>query len=134
GSITEHTQLWWSVRPHLAYPTVELRIMDGQPDLGEAQSLAALSYALAARCARAVDEGERLPDVPRRLLEENLWRAIRYGISGELSQAKAAIDAIGALLPVLEAEVEGGLVRDFERALANLRVTYADAAAKPPPD
>jgi carboxylate-amine ligase len=84
GSITEHTQLWWSVRPHLAYPTVELRIMDGQPDLGEAQSLAALSYALAARCARAVDEGERLADIPRRLLEENLWRAIRYGLSGEL--------------------------------------------------
>jgi carboxylate-amine ligase len=84
GSITEHTQLWWSVRPHLAYPTVELRIMDGQPDLGEAQSLAALSYALAARCARAVDEGERLPDLPRRLLEENLWRAIRHGLSGEL--------------------------------------------------
>jgi glutamate---cysteine ligase / carboxylate-amine ligase len=83
-SITEHTQLWWSVRPHLAYPTVELRIMDGQPDLGEAQSLAAFSYALAARCARAVDEGERLADVPRRLLEENLWRAIRHGLSGEL--------------------------------------------------
>jgi carboxylate-amine ligase len=84
GSITEHTQLWWSVRPHLAYPTVELRIMDGQPELGEAQSLAALSYALAARCARAVDEGERLAGVPRRLLEENLWRAIRHGLAGEL--------------------------------------------------
>jgi carboxylate-amine ligase len=84
GSITEHTQLWWSVRPHLAYPTVELRIMDGQPDLAEAQALAALSYALAVRCARAVDEGEPLPEVPRRLLEENLWRAIRYGLSGEL--------------------------------------------------
>jgi glutamate---cysteine ligase / carboxylate-amine ligase len=84
GSITEHTQLWWSVRPHLAYPTVELRIMDGQPDLGEAQSLAALAYALAARCARALDEGERLADVPRRLIEENLWRAIRHGLSGEL--------------------------------------------------
>src|SRR3954454_15819198 len=79
GSITEHTQLWWSVRPHLAYPTVELRIMDGQPDLGEAQSLAALGYALAARCARAVDEGDALPEIPRRLLEENLWRAIRFG-------------------------------------------------------
>jgi carboxylate-amine ligase len=84
GSITEHTQLWWSVRPHLAYPTVELRIMDGQPDLAEAQGLAALGYALAARCARALDEGEPLPDVPRRLLEENMWRAIRYGLSGEL--------------------------------------------------
>jgi glutamate---cysteine ligase / carboxylate-amine ligase len=84
GSITEHTQLWWSVRPHLAYPTVELRIMDGQPDLGEAQSLAAFAYALAARCARAIDEGEPLPEVPRRLIEENLWRAIRYGLAGEL--------------------------------------------------
>src|SRR5262249_2030102 len=84
GPITETARLWWSVRPHLAYPTVELRIMDGQPALGEAQSLAALSYALAARCARAVDEGERLADVPRRLLEENLWRAIRHGLSGEL--------------------------------------------------
>src|SRR5215475_10946028 len=84
GSITEHTQLWWSVRPHLACPTVELRIMDGQPDLGEAQSLAALSYALAARCARAVDDGEPQPEIPRRLLEENFWRAIRHGLSGEL--------------------------------------------------
>jgi carboxylate-amine ligase len=84
GSITEHTQLWWSVRPHLAYPTVELRIMDGQPDLGESQGLSALAYALTVRCARAHDEGEPLPDVPRRLLEENMWRAIRYGLSGEL--------------------------------------------------
>ncbi|HEX7084073.1 MAG TPA: YbdK family carboxylate-amine ligase [Gaiellaceae bacterium] len=84
GSITEHTQLWWSVRPHLAYPTVEIRICDGQPDLGEAQSLAAFAYALAARCARALDEGEPLADPPRRLLEENLWRAIRYGVSGDL--------------------------------------------------
>jgi len=84
GSIDEHTQLWWSVRPHLAYPTVEIRICDAQPDLGEAQSLAALAYSLAARCARAHDEGEPLPDLPRRLIEENLWRAIRYGLSGSL--------------------------------------------------
>jgi carboxylate-amine ligase len=84
GSVTEHTQIWWSVRPHLAYPTVEIRIADGQPDLGEAQSLAAFAYALAVRCARAHDEGETLPDLPNRLLEENMWRAIRYGLSGEL--------------------------------------------------
>jgi carboxylate-amine ligase len=84
GSITEHTQLWWSVRPHLAYPTVELRIMDAQPDLGEAQGLAALAYALAVRCARALDDGEPPAEVPRRLLEENMWRAIRYGLAGEL--------------------------------------------------
>jgi carboxylate-amine ligase len=83
-SIDEHTQLWWSVRPHLAFPTVEIRICDGQPDLAESRSLAALCYSLAARIARAVDEGEPVPDFPHRLIEENLWRAIRYGLSGEL--------------------------------------------------
>jgi glutamate---cysteine ligase / carboxylate-amine ligase len=84
GSVTEHTQIWWSVRPHLAFPTVEIRICDAQPDLGETRSLAALCYALTARIARALDEGEPLPSLPNRLLEENLWRAIRYGLSGEL--------------------------------------------------
>jgi carboxylate-amine ligase len=83
-SITEHTQLWWSVRPHLAFPTIEIRICDGQPELGEAQALAALMYALTARVARALDEGEKIPDHPHRLIEENFWRAIRYGLSGEL--------------------------------------------------
>jgi carboxylate-amine ligase len=84
GSITEHTQLWWSVRPHLAFPTVEIRIADAQPDTAEAIGLAALMYALTARIARAVDEGEPLLQPPPRMIEENLWRAIRYGLSGEL--------------------------------------------------
>src|SRR5919198_5896387 len=84
GSITEHTQVWWSVRPHLAFPTVEMRICDAQPELSEARSLAALMYTLTARIARALDEGEPLPSWPHRLLEENLWRAIRHGLSGRL--------------------------------------------------
>ena len=84
GSITEHTQLWWSVRPHLAFPTVEIRICDGQPCLAESQSLAALCVALTARIARALDEGEPIEEQPHRLIEENMWRAIRYGLSGEL--------------------------------------------------
>ncbi|HEY8315775.1 MAG TPA: YbdK family carboxylate-amine ligase, partial [Gaiellaceae bacterium] len=84
GSVTEHTQMWWSVRPHLQFPTVEVRICDAQPDVAEARSLVALIYSLTARIARAIDEGEPLPSWPHRLLEENLWRAIRYGLSGEL--------------------------------------------------
>lgn len=84
GSISEHTQLWWSVRVHLSFPTVEVRISDAQPDLGEARSLAALAYSLVARCARAVDEGEPLIWQPHRMIEENLWRAIRWGLSGEM--------------------------------------------------
>jgi carboxylate-amine ligase len=81
GSITEHTQIWWSVRPHLAFPTVEIRICDGQPELAEAQTLAALLFGLTARIARALDEGEPLPAHPHHLIEENLWRAIRHGLS-----------------------------------------------------
>ncbi len=84
GSVTEHTQLWWSVRLHLAYPTVEIRICDGQPEVSEASALVALIYALTARIARALDEGEPLPVLPHRLIEENLWRAIRHGLAGEL--------------------------------------------------
>jgi glutamate---cysteine ligase / carboxylate-amine ligase len=84
GSIDEHTQIWWSVRPHPAYPTVEMRICDAQPDLGESRNLAAFIYGLTARIARAVDEVEPLPDPPPRLIEENMWRAIRYGLSGGL--------------------------------------------------
>jgi len=84
GSIDEHTQLWWSVRPHLAIPTVEIRICDAQPDPADAIALAALATSLVARIARALDEGEPLLEQPHRLLEENVWRAIRYGLSGEL--------------------------------------------------
>ena len=110
-SIDQHTQMWWSVRPHLAFPTVEVRICDAQPDLAQAQSLAALMYALGARIARALDEGEPLPDVPRRLIEENLWRAIRHGLSdglidferGVVVAARARLEAlIEWVLPVAE--------------------------------
>jgi glutamate---cysteine ligase / carboxylate-amine ligase len=84
GSITEHTQIWWSVRPHLAFPTVEIRVSDGQPDFQEAQSLAAFGASLAARIARAYDERAPVEPLPHRLIEENFWRAIRYGLSGDL--------------------------------------------------
>ena len=101
-SIEEHTQIWWSVRPHLAYPTVEVRICDAQPDLDEARSLIALIHALAARFARAIDEGEALPQLPHRLIEENMWRAIRHGLTdglidfeqGEVVPARARIESL----------------------------------------
>ncbi|HSI97219.1 MAG TPA: YbdK family carboxylate-amine ligase, partial [Gaiellaceae bacterium] len=84
GSITEHTQIWWSVRPHLAFPTIEIRVADGQPELAEAQSLAAFAASLVARVARAYDEGVPVEPLPHRLIEENFWRAIRWGLPGEL--------------------------------------------------
>ena len=76
--------MWWSVRPHLSFPTVEIRISDAQPLHEEAISLAALTYALAARVARAIDDGEPAFLPTNREIEENFWRAIRWGLAGDL--------------------------------------------------
>ena len=84
GSITDHTEMWWSVRPHLTFPTVELRICDAQPLQEEAISLSALIYSLTVRVARAIDEGEPVLLPTNREIEENFWRAIRWGLSGEM--------------------------------------------------
>ena len=84
GTISDPTEMWWSVRPHLGFPTVEIRISDAQPIQEEAISLAALSYSLTARIARAIDEREPLLVPPNREIEENFWRAIRWGLSGEM--------------------------------------------------
>jgi len=84
NSIVEYTQVWWSIRPHFTFGTVEVRICDAQSTAQEAEALAALIVACVAQAAR--DEDERLPfaDPPRRLLEENLWRAIRRGQDGTM--------------------------------------------------
>ena len=83
-SIIEYTQVWWSVRPHLSFGTVEVRICDVQPTAAESDALCALITACVAQAAREVDEGRLPPELPARLLEENMWRAIRYGLDGEL--------------------------------------------------
>jgi carboxylate-amine ligase len=87
NSVVESTQLWWSVRPHHAFGTVEVRICDAQTRGEESFALAGLIAAAIAQTALAYDEhgydgaGAPLRD---REIEENLWRAIRHGMSGKL--------------------------------------------------
>jgi glutamate---cysteine ligase / carboxylate-amine ligase len=83
-SIVEYTQVWWSVRPHFSFGTVEVRICDAQATATESDGLAALIVACVAQACR--DHDERVPcvDLPNRLIEENMWRAIRHGLDGEL--------------------------------------------------
>ncbi len=102
-SIVEYTQVWWSIRPHFSFGTVEVRICDAQMTGPESESLAALIVACVAQAARDVDEGVPWTDHPRRLIEENFWRAIRYGLDGELLDLDAgepypAADALDRLL------------------------------------
>jgi carboxylate-amine ligase len=83
-SIVEYTQVWWSIRPHFAFGTVEVRICDAQPTATESDGLAGLIVACVAQAARDVDEGVPFEDLPNRMIEENVWRALRYGLEGEL--------------------------------------------------
>ena len=83
-SIDEFTQVWWSVRPHHSYGTVEMRICDAQASAEDSTTLAALITSCVAQAAMDHDEGVPFEDPPPRVIEENLWRAIRYGLDGKL--------------------------------------------------
>jgi carboxylate-amine ligase len=83
-SIVEATQLWWSVRPHHAFGTVEVRICDAQTRGDESLNLAAMIAACVAQSAKDLDEGDSPAPLRQREVEENLWRAIRHGMDGEM--------------------------------------------------
>ena len=83
-SIVEFTQVWWSVRPHFSFGTVEVRICDAQATAQESDALASLMVACAAQAVRDLDEGVPFQDPAPRMLEENIWRAIRFGLDGRL--------------------------------------------------
>src|ERR671915_1430307 len=83
-SIVESTQLWWSVRPHHAFGTVEVRICDAQSRAEDSTALAGLIVACVAQAAIDRDDGVEHEPPPRRLIEENFWRAIRHGLDGKL--------------------------------------------------
>jgi carboxylate-amine ligase len=84
NSIVEHTQVWWSVRPHTAFGTVEVRICDAQSTAEESNALISLIVASVAQAALEYDEGTLPEPPPGRLIEENFWRAIRYGLDGRM--------------------------------------------------
>ncbi len=90
NSIVEFTQVWWSVRPHFSFGTVEIRICDAQTSAAESEALAALIVACVAQAARDIDEGVPFADPAPRLVEENMWRAIRFGLDGRLIDLERA--------------------------------------------
>jgi glutamate---cysteine ligase / carboxylate-amine ligase len=91
-SIVEFTQVWWSVRPHFSFGTVEMRICDVQATAGESDALASLIAACIAQAARDVDERVPFADPPPRLIEENMWRAIRFGLDGRLIDLERGVE------------------------------------------
>lgn len=85
GLIPDHTYVWWDVRPHPDFGTIEIRICDAQTRLRDTAGLTALIQALVAWHGDRFDAGTPLGEhVPQLLLEENRWSAARYGLDGEM--------------------------------------------------
>jgi glutamate---cysteine ligase / carboxylate-amine ligase len=154
-SIVEFTQVWWSVRPHFRFGTVEVRICDAQATARESDALAALMVACIGQATRDVDDGVPFADPAPRLIEENMWRAIRFGLDGRLIDlerreeypAREAIERLAAWTAPIRAElgieptfperngaqrqrrmIEAGATREevFAASVEETRQTYAE--------
>ena len=112
-SIVEFTQVWWSVRPHFSFGTVEVRICDAQATAQESEALAAIMVACIAQATRDLDEGVPFLDPAPRMIEENMWRAIRFGLDGRLIDlqraaeypAREVVDRLGAWTEPVRSEL-----------------------------
>jgi glutamate---cysteine ligase / carboxylate-amine ligase len=84
GVIDDYTFLWYDVRPHPNFGTVEVRAMDAQTRVEHTLALAALIQAMVKELAEHFDAGKQLSDYPHEMLDENKWLAARHGLDGEL--------------------------------------------------
>jgi carboxylate-amine ligase len=94
-AISSIREIWWDIRPHPNFGTVELRICDGLPTMSEIATVAALAQCLVERLDSLIDQGFTLPCPKRWIVGQNKWRAARHGLDAEL-----IADERGALVPL----------------------------------
>ena len=84
GCIDEPTKIWWDIRPHPKFPTIEFRIADVCTKVEEVLCLAALLQALVAKLLKLRQNNQSWRSYRHHLITENKWRAVRYGLDGKL--------------------------------------------------
>src|SRR3954464_13086160 len=84
GVMADYTYLWYDVRPHPKFGTVEIRVCDSQTRVEHTLALTALIQAMVKELAEHYAAGEQLADYPWQMLDENKWLAARHGLDGEL--------------------------------------------------
>jgi carboxylate-amine ligase len=82
--VSDYTYLWYDVRPHPNFGTVEIRVLDAQTRVEHTLALAALVQAMVKELAEHYEAGEKLSRYPYEMLDENKWLAARHGLDGEL--------------------------------------------------
>lgn len=84
GSIDNAKKIWWDIRPHPYFPTLEVRICDLPMRIEETIAIAAICQAVAAKLYSLYEKNLSFREYRRSLLMENKWRAVRYGLDGKL--------------------------------------------------
>jgi carboxylate-amine ligase len=107
GTIRTIKEVWWDVRPHPDFGTIETRIADAVPTFREVGMLAAIVQCLVQLFDTQLDRGYQLPSRPSWVLRDNKWRATRYGLD-----AVVITDDSGATAPLRDEVFE--LLRDLE--------------------
>jgi carboxylate-amine ligase len=113
GTIRSIKEVWWDIRPHPDFGTVEIRMCDGVPTLREVGMVAALAQSLVQRFDSQLDRGYSLPSPSSWVVRENKWRATRYGLD-----ATVITDEAGATAPLRDELYE--LVAELEPVAARL--------------
>jgi carboxylate-amine ligase len=101
GSISSIRDVWWDIRPHPNFGTVELRIFDGLPTLFEVGVAAALSQCLVEMLSSQLDRGYTLQVPHDWIVRENKWRAARYGLDADI-----IVDDQGGTEPLRQSLIE----------------------------
>ena len=84
GSVDNGRKIWWDVRPHVVYPTLEFRVCDAATRVDETIMLAALFQAICAKLIKLRRQNLGFRKYLPSLIQENKWRAIRHGLDGKL--------------------------------------------------
>ncbi len=122
GTIKTIRELWWDVRPHPNFGTIEVRICDIPSTLGEVMNIAAFIQALVKRFGEDFDRSVCFKRPHSAIIRENKWRACRYGLEGEFitEDGSATITARKAILELLQWCAAGASSLKTESYLASL--------------
>jgi carboxylate-amine ligase len=84
GCVPNASKVWWDIRPNHSYPTLEFRVCDVCTRIEEAVCVAAILQAIVAKLWKLRRDNMTFRVYPTALIEENKWRAVRYGLDGRL--------------------------------------------------
>jgi carboxylate-amine ligase len=131
GIIEDGSKIWWDLRPSARYPTLEMRICDVCPRIEDALTVAAAYLCILRMLWRRKKSNLKWRTYPISLIEENRWRAQRYGVSGALLDL-----SIGSLVPfpelaqeLFELIAEDAWALNCEKEIANLLVIARDGTS-----